>query len=395
LNASFWLHFLKYENGFLSNYFMSSSDPILTTPLHQMHLDADAKMVPFAGYEMPLQYPLGIKKEHLHTRENAGLFDVSHMGQIKLTGQNAKQALETLVPVDIVDLPLMKQRYAVLTNKKGGVMDDLMVTNIGDDSLFLVVNAACKVADFEHLKSLTDSGCEVELLEDVALLALQGPKSCEVLSKFAPSCSEMTFMTAKILKIDGVECIVTRSGYSGEDGFEISMPGDQAERIAKLLISDQAVEWVGLGARDSLRLEAGLSLYGHELDEQHSPVESSLTWALSKTRRLGGERPGGYPGDAIVMSHLSEGVKVKIVGLQPEGRVPVRDGALIEDGAGNRAGQVTSGGFGPSAGKPVAIARIEVSCIDDRSNLFALVRDKKIPVSVVKLPFVKQNYFRG
>ena len=289
---------------------MSSVGPILTTPLHQMHLDADAKMVPFAGYEMPLQYPLGIKKEHLHTRENAGLFDVSHMGQIKLTGQNAKQALEALVPVDIVDLPLMKQRYAVFTNKKGGVMDDLMVTNIGDDGLFLVVNAACKVADFEHLKSLVDSGCEVELLEDVALLALQGPKSCEVLSKFAPSCSEMTFMTAKILKIDGVECLVTRSGYSGEDGFEISMPGHQAERIAKLLISDQAVEWVGLGARDSLRLEAGLSLYGHELDEQHSPVESSLTWALSKTRRLGGERPGGYPGDVIVMSHLSEGTKV-------------------------------------------------------------------------------------
>ena len=237
---------------------MSSFGRILTTPLHKMHLDAHAKMVPFAGYEMPLQYPLGIKKEHLHTRENAGLFDVSHMGQIKLTGQNAKQALETLVPVDIVDLPIMKQRYAVFTNNNGGVMDDLMVTNIGDDSLFLVVNAACKVADFEHLKSLVDSGCEVELLEDVALLALQGPKSCEVLAKFAPSCSEMTFMTAKILKIDGVECIVTRSGYSGEDGFEISMPGHQAERIAKLLLSDQAVEWVGLGARDSLRLEAGL-----------------------------------------------------------------------------------------------------------------------------------------
>ena len=374
---------------------MSSVDQMLTTALYQMHLDADAKMVPFAGYEMPLQYPLGIKKEHLHTRENAGLFDVSHMGQIKLTGQNAKQALETLVPVDIVDLPLMKQRYSVFTNKNGGVMDDLMVTNIGNNSLFLVVNAACKVADFEDLKRLVDSGCEVELLEDFALLALQGPKSCEVLAKFAPSCSEMTFMTAKILKIDGVECLTTRSGYSGEDGFEISMPGHQAERIAKLLLSDQAVEWVGLGARDSLRLEAGLSLYGHELDEQHSPVESSLTWALSKTRRHGGERPGGYPGDVIVMSHLSEGTKVKIVGLQPEGRVPVRDGALIEDDAGNRVGQVTSGGFGPSAGKPVAIARIEVSCIDDKSNMFALVRDKKIPVSVVKLPFVKQNYFRG
>ena len=342
---------------------MSSVDRILTTPLHQMHLDADAKMVPFAGYEMPLQYPLGIKKEHLHTRENAGLFDVSHMGQIKLTGHNAKHALETLVPVDIVELPLMKQRYAVFTNDNGGVLDDLMVTNIGNDSLFLVVNAACKATDFEHLKRLVDSGCEVELLENVALLALQGPKSCEVLAKFAPSCSEMTFMTAKTLKIDGVECLTTRSGYSGEDGFEISMPGHQAEHIAKLLLSDEAVEWVGLGARDSLRLEAGLSLYGHELDEQHSPVESSLTWALSKARRLGGKRPGGYPGDVIVMSHLSEGTKVNIVGLQPEGKIPVRDGALIEDDTGNRVGQVTSGGFGPSAGKPVAIARIEVSYI--------------------------------
>ena len=374
---------------------MSSVDQILITPLYQMHLDASAKMVPFAGYEMPLQYPLGIKKEHLHTRENAGLFDVSHMGQIKLTGQNAKQALETLVPVDIVDLPLMKQRYAVFTNKKGGVMDDLMVTNIGDDSLFLVVNAACKVADFEHLKSLVDSGCEVELLEDVALLALQGPKASEVLAQFAPTCNEMTFMTARKLMIGDVECLVTRSGYSGEDGFEISMPAFEAERIAKLFLSDYAVQWAGLGARDSLRLEAGLSLYGHELDENHTPVESSLVWALSKARRHDGARPGGYPGDSVIMKQLSKGTEAKIVGLQPEGRIPVRDGTLIEDEAGNHVGKVTSGGFGPSAGKPIAIARIAVNFIDDNSALFALVRDKKIPVNVVKLPFVKQNYFRG
>ncbi len=373
---------------------MSSVDQILITPLYQMHLDASAKMVLFAGYEMPLQYPLGIKKEHLHTRENASLFDVSHMGQIKITGQNAKQALETLVPVDIVDLPQMKQRYAVLTNDNGGVMDDLMVTNI-DDVLFLVVNAACKVADFEHLKSLVDSGCEVELLEDVALLALQGPKASEVLAQFAPTCNEMTFMTARKLMIEDVECLVTRSGYSGEDGFEISMPAFEAERIAKLFLSDYAVQWAGLGARDSLRLEAGLSLYGHELDENHTPVESSLVWALSKARRHDGVRPGGYPGDSVIMNQLSKGTEAKIVGLQPEGRIPVRDGTLIEDEAGNHVGKVTSGGFGPSAGKPIAIARIAVNFIDDNSALFALVRDKKIPVDVVKLPFVKQNYFRG
>ena len=373
---------------------MSSVDQILITPLYQMHLDASAKMVPFAGYEMPLQYPLGIKKEHLHTRENASLFDVSHMGQIKITGQNAKQALETLVPVDIVDLPQMKQRYAVLTNDNGGVMDDLMVTNI-DDGLFLVVNAACKAADYGYLKSLIDRGCKVELLEDVALLALQGPKSSEVLAQFASTCNEMTFMTAKKLMIGDVECLVTRSGYSGEDGFEISMPAFEAERIAKLFLSDHAVQWAGLGARDSLRLEAGLSLYGHELDENHTPVESSLVWALSKARRHDGVRPGGYPGDSVIMNQLSKGTEAKIVGLQPEGRIPVRDGTLIEDEAGNHVGKVTSGGFGPSAGKPIAIARIAVNFIDDNSALFALVRDKKIPVDVVKLPFVKQNYFRG
>ena len=368
---------------------------MLTTSMYQMHLDAGAKMVPFAGYEMPVSYPLGIKKEHLHTRNNAGLFDVSHMGQIRLSGEGAKAALESLVPVDIIDLPLMKLRYALFTNKDGGVMDDLMVTNLGDDSLFLVVNAACKEADFEHLLNTIGVECKVEFLENVALLALQGPKAHEVLAEIAPSTSEMTFMTAKQLVINGIDCFITRSGYTGEDGFEISLPAKDAEELAKLLLSNEEVEWVGLGARDSLRLEAGLSLYGHELDNDHSPVESSLNWVLSKVRRTGGERPGGYPGDVIVMSHLSEGTKVKIVGLQPEGRVPVRDGALIEDDAGNRVGQVTSGGFGPSAGKPVAIARIEVSCIDDKSNMFALVRDKKIPVSVVKLPFVKQNYFRG
>ena len=374
---------------------MSIDKQIRTTSLYQMHLDAGAKMVPFAGYEMPVSYPLGIKKEHIHTREKAGLFDVSHMGQIRLVGKNAKKALESLVPVDIIDLPLMKLRYALFTNKDGGVMDDLMVTSLGDEDLFLVVNAACKEADFEHLLNTIGVECKVEFLEDVALLALQGPKAHEVLAEIAPSTSEMTFMTAKQLVINGIDCFITRSGYTGEDGFEISLLAKDAEELAKLLLSNVEVEWVGLGARDSLRLEAGLSLYGHELDNDHSPVESSLNWALSKVRRTGGEREGNYLGDNIIMSHLNEGSESKVVGLQPEGRMPVRDGALIEDELGNEAGQVTSGGFGPSINRPIAIARIKKNYIENQSKLFALVRDKKIAVEIVKLPFIKQNYYRG
>ena len=374
---------------------MSIDKQIRTTPLYQMHLDAGAKMVPFAGYEMPVSYPLGIKKEHIHTREKAGLFDVSHMGQIRLVGANSKKALESLVPVDIIDLPLMKLRYALFTNKSGGVMDDLMVTNLGDKDLFLVVNAACKDADYDHLQSTIGDDCKVEFLEDVALLALQGPRAHEVLSEIAPSISEMTFMTATQLLINGMDCLITRSGYTGEDGFEISVPAKDAEELAKLLLSNTEVEWVGLGARDSLRLEAGLSLYGHELDNDHSPVESSLSWALSKARRTGGVREGNYLGADIIMSHLDEGVESKVVGLQPEGRMPVRDGALIEDELGNHVGQVTSGGFGPSINRPIAIARLKMHYIETYSKLFALVRDKKIEVEIVDLPFVKQNYYRG
>ena len=374
---------------------MSKDKLIRTTPLHQMHLDAGAKMVPFAGYDMPVSYPLGIKKEHNHTREKAGLFDVSQMGQIRLGGANAKKALESIVPVDIIDLPLMKLRYALFTNKSGGVMDDLMVTNLGDEDLFLVVNAGCKNSDFAHLQRTIGDDCKVEFLEDVALLALQGPLAHKVLSEISPSISEMIFMTAKQVVINGIECLVTRSGYTGEDGFEISLAAKDSEELAKLLLSNIEVEWVGLGARDSLRLEAGLSLYGHELDIHHSPVESSLGWALSKVRRTGGEREGNYLGFETIMKHINEGSESKVVGLQPEGRMPVRDGAMIEDELGNNVGKVTSGGFGPSINRPIAIARLKKSYIEKNSKLFALVRDKKIAVEIVSLPFVKQNYYRG
>ncbi len=374
---------------------MSVGSEIRETPLHKMHVDAGAKMVPFAGYEMPVSYPLGIKKEHTHTRERAGLFDVSHMGQIRLSGEHAMSALESLVPVDIIDLPLMKTRYALFTSENGGVMDDLMVTNLGGNSLFLVVNAACKDSDFEHLQHNLGSSCELELCDDLALLALQGPKAVKVLSEHAPSIKEMAFMTAKQTKIDEIDCLVTRSGYTGEDGFEISVSAKDAESLASLLIANDEVEWIGLGARDSLRLEAGLSLYGHELDISHSPVESSLNWALSKVRRLGGEREGNYLGDQVILNQLENGSDTKVVGILPEGKMPVRDGATIQDENGNQVGYVTSGGFGPTLNKPISIARIETKFNQSQSKLFGLVRDKIIAVEIVKLPFVEHNYYRG
>ena len=374
---------------------MSVGSEIRKTPFHQMHVDAGAKMVPFAGYEMPVSYPLGIKKEHTHTRERAGLFDVSHMGQIRLSGEQVMAALESLVPVDIIDLPKMKTRYALFTNENGGVLDDLMVTNLGDNSLFLVVNAACKYADFKHLQDHLGSSCELELDDDLALLALQGPKAAKVLSGLAPAVNEMTFMTAKQVMINDISCFITRSGYTGEDGFEISVSSQDAENLADILLSSEEVDWIGLGARDSLRLEAGLSLYGHELDTSHSPVESSLNWALSKVRRLGGEREGNYLGDKIILNQLQHGSDTKVVGLLPEGRMPVRDGAIIQDENGNQIGYVTSGGFGPTLNKPISIARLETKYTNSQSKLFALVREKKVAVEIIKLPFVKHNYYRG
>ena len=374
---------------------MSVGSEIRKTPFHQMHVDAGAKMVPFAGYEMPVSYPLGIKKEHTHTRERAGLFDVSHMGQIRLSGEQVMAALESLVPVDIIDLPKMKTRYALFTNENGGVLDDLMVTNLGDNSLFLVVNAACKYADFKHLQDHLGSSCELELDDDLALLALQGPKAAKVLSGLAPAVNEMTFMTAKQVMINDISCFITRSGYTGEDGFEISVSSQDAENLADILLSSDEVDWIGLGARDSLRLEAGLSLYGHELDTSHSPVESSLNWALSKVRRLGGEREGNYLGDKIILNQLQHGSDTKVVGLLPEGRMPVRDGAIIQDENGNQIGCVTSGGFGPTLNKPISIARLETKYTNSQSKIFALVREKKIAVEIIKLPFVKHNYYRG
>lgn len=370
------------------------SDQALQTALYDLHVELGAKMVPFADYAMPLQYPMGIVKEHLQTRNSAGLFDVSHMGQIHLKGENVAAELEKLVPVDVVELGEMKQRYALFTNEQGGVMDDLMITNVGDH-LYLVVNAACKEQDINHLQTHLGDSCEIKVLEDRALLALQGPEAAAVMARLTSGSEDMIFMTAAHLDIDGIDCFVTRSGYSGEDGFEISVHNDDAERLARTLLAQPEVEPVGLGARDSLRLEAGLCLYGHDLDTKTTPVESSLLWALTKSRRADGERPGGYPGADIIMSQVAEGVSRKRVGIKAEGRMPVREGAILQDADGNETGIVTSGGFGPSVEGPVAMGYVKtVDAVID-TQLFALVRDKQVPVSVVKLPFVQQRYYRG
>jgi len=370
------------------------NNSVKQTALHDLHVELGARMVPFAGYDMPVQYPMGISKEHLQTRSHAGLFDVSHMGQVLIKGENAAKALETLVPVDIIDLPAMKQRYALFTNERGGVMDDLMVTNAGDH-LFVVVNAACKQQDINHLRQHIGNDVDIEVLEDQALLALQGPQAAEVMSRLTKIDDDMIFMTAASLNIDGVECFVTRSGYSGEDGFEISVHNDDAMQLARTLLAQPEVEPVGLGARDSLRLESGLCLYGHDLDQNTTPVESSLLWALSKVRRADGARPGGYPGADIIMQQIANGVERKRVGIKPQGRMPVRDGAILMDQDNNEIGIVTSGGFGPTVNGPVAMGYVKTAYAVPETDLFAIVRGKQVPVQVVKLPFVKQNYYRG
>lgn len=364
------------------------------TPLYKLHVELGAKMVPFAGYEMPVQYPAGILKEHNHTRAHAGLFDVSHMGQVRLSGTGAAAALESLVPVDIVGLGPSSQRYALFTNEQGGILDDLMVANAGDH-LFVVVNAACKQQDVAHMKAHLAGRCTVEELTDRALLALQGPEASAVLARFAPEAAKMLFMASVQLKLAGSECSVSRSGYTGEDGYEISVPADQAEEFARLLLKQPEVAPIGLGARDSLRLEAGLCLYGHDIDTTTTPVEASLVWALSKPRRADGARPGGYPGADVIQRQLAEGVARKRVGLLPKERAPVREGAELVDAEGRVVGKVTSGGFGPTLGAPVAMGYVETKLAAIGTKLQAMVRGKPVPIEVAKTPFVPQRYYRG
>lgn len=373
-----------------------STETLLQTPLHALHLELGARMVPFAGYDMPVQYPLGVMKEHLHTREQAGLFDVSHMGQIRLSGANAAKALETLVPVDIIDLPVGMQRYAMFTNEQGGILDDLMVANLGNDELFLVVNAACKDQDLAHLRQRIADQCQIQpLFEERALLALQGPAAVKVLERLAPEVAKMTFMQFQPVQLLGADCFVSRSGYTGEDGFEISVPADQAEALARRLLAEPEVAPIGLGARDSLRLEAGLCLYGHDMNAQTTPIEASLLWAISKARRADGERAAGFPGAAAVFAHQQAGVARKRVGLLPQERTPVREGAEIVDEVGTVIGTVCSGGFGPSLNAPVAMGYLDAAHTALETNVWAIVRGKRVAMKVSKMPFVAQRYYRG
>ena len=365
------------------------------TPLYSLHTELGAKLVPFAGYEMPVQYPAGIMQEHLHTRAQAGLFDVSHMGQVVISGPGVAEALETLVPVELASLPVNKQTYAVFTNDQGGIQDDLMICRWAEDRFFLVVNAACKEQDIAYLHANLP-GLELEYLGDNrGLLALQGPAAKDVMAELAPAACELVFMEGSRVELEGADCYITRSGYTGEDGFEISIPAESTEAVARKLLSFEQVEPVGLGARDSLRLEAGLCLYGHDLDTSTTPIEASLLWSISKPRRADGNKAGGFPGAEIIFKQIANGVSRKRVGLAVEGKAPVREGAELVDADGNQVGAVTSGGFGPSAGCPVAMGYVssEYSAVDTRLN--ALVRGKPRPVAVAKMPFVEQRYYRG
>jgi len=370
------------------------------TGLYQLHTDLGAKLVPFAGYEMPVQYPMGVMKEHLHTRTMAGLFDVSHMGQVILRPKSgdvndAALALEALVPVSIAGLAEGRQRYAMFTNDAGGILDDLMVANRGDH-LFVVVNAACKEADVAHMRAHLSDQCDIEVLEDRSLLALQGPAAEALMEAHAKGTAAMRFMDVGTFASDFGDLWISRSGYSGEDGFEISVATDQAEALAKALLQHEEVEPIGLGARDSLRLEAGLCLYGSDLDETTSPVEADLGWAIQKARRSGGEREGGFPGAARILAELADGPGRKRVGLLPDGRAPMRAGTEVFAGeaASTPIGVITSGAFGPSIERPMSMGYVETGASAVGTKLWADVRGKRLPLTVAAMPFRPSTYKR-
>ena len=366
------------------------TDALARTPLYIEHRALGATLVGFAGYAMPVRYPAGIMAEHTHTRTAAGLFDVSHMGQLRLTGDGAVEALERLVPGDIAGLASGAMRYTQFTNEDGGILDDLIATRT-DDGLLLVVNASCKDADIAHLQRRLDAGVNLTVHAERALVALQGPKAAAVLERHAAGCAGLEFMTAARFAIDGVDALISRSGYTGEDGFEISVLNDAATALWRRLIAEPEVEPVGLGARDSLRLEAGLCLYGHDIDETTSPVEAGLAWSIGKRRR----QEGGFPGAARIQHQLAEGPRRRRVGILPDGRAPAREGTAVLNADGDEIGTVTSGGFGPTAGGPVAMGYVAADAAEIGRPVSLLVRGKPRPATIVKLPFVTHNYHRG
>jgi len=368
------------------------SDPqeeLKFTPLDALHREFGAKMVPFAGYEMPVQYR-GILAEHQHTRDHASLFDVSHMGQAAIRGSDPVTALEALVPGDLQALGDGQIRYTMLTNDQGGILDDLMVTRRGDH-LFLIVNAACKEADFAHIAAGLSDGNQLEIMPDLGLLALQGPEAATALARLAPAARHLQFMSSDSLRVGEIPCIVSRSGYSGEDGYEISVAADRAENLARMLLDQPEVELAGLGARDSLRLEAGLCLYGSDIDQTTTPVEAGLLWSISKRRRA----EGGFPGAAIVQQQIENGVGRKRVGIRPDGKAPARAHTEIIDKDGNAIGEITSGGFGPTVGGPIAMGYVTMEFAKPGTEINLSVRGKSLPARVVKMPFTPHRYIRN
>ena len=358
------------------------------TPLDALHHERGANMVPFAGYAMPVHYEGGIIQEHLHTRAQASIFDVSHMGQARLVGDDAAAVLEALVPGDIKGLGKGKVRYTLLTNDRGGIIDDLMVTNCGGH-LFLVVNAACKDNDFAHIRARVADRAELEILDGHALIALQGPAAAAVFGRLVPAARHMSFLTAETFDVGGMSCFVTRSGYTGEDGYEISVPAAEAEQLARMLLDEPEVMLAGLGARDSLRLEAGLCLYGSDIDEKTTLVEADLDWVIGK-RRL---KEGGFPGAEVILAQLKKGTDHKRVGLKPDGKAPARAHTPIQDASGNVIGEVTSGGYGPTVEGPIAMGYVKTAFAKPGTRVNLMVRGKALPARVVELPFVKQRYF--
>ncbi|MGE3332070.1 MAG: glycine cleavage system aminomethyltransferase GcvT [Rhodospirillaceae bacterium] len=373
----------------------SNPGPLKHTPLDALHLSLGAKMVPFAGYSMPVQYPLGVLKEHVHTREHAGLFDVSHMGQGELSGENVDAALEALVPGDLKGLKPGHIRYTVLLNEDGGILDDLMVTRPAEAgkerTLYLVVNAACKDQDFAHIAAKLKGKAMLVRHEDAALLALQGPAAAKVLAKFIPSAASMGFMTSRAETFEGVPVRLFRSGYTGEDGYEISVPADKSEQVARRLLAEPGVAAIGLGARDSLRLEAGLCLYGSDIDTTTTPIEAGLSWVIGKRRRA----EGGFPGAEKILKQLSEGASKTRVGIQPLGKAPARAHTEIQDTNGNRIGEITSGGFGPSVNAPVAMGYVDSKFAANGTKVNLIVRGQALSAEVAPLPFAPHRYFKA
>ena len=376
--------------------------PLLTVPLNDLHVSLGARMVPFAGYAMPVQYPSGLMAEHHHTRTAAGLFDVSHMGQLRLVGPDAAAAFESLMPVDVIDLPVGKQRYGLLLNDEGGIIDDLMFFNLGNNELFVIVNGACKIGDIAHIQAKIGTRCQVIPMPEKALLALQGPQAVTVLSRLAPGVEKLVFMTGGHFKVQAgsqsLEVFLTRSGYTGEDGFEISVDAADTELLARTLLAQPEVKPIGLGARNSLRLEAGLCLYGNDIDTSTTPVEAGLNWAMQKVRRAGGVREGGFPGATKILASLAGStgaVARKRVGLMALERIPVRDHTELQDLDGHRIGEVTSGLLGPTIDTPVAMGYVPPAFAALGTKINAIVRGKTVPMQVVTMPFVPTNYFRG